>query len=153
MKGTECKLLWAPNPYVLYDRILNKWPDATMSASDLECFYYVDQAAKNSWATQNKGAKDSRIRAKWNTANTECWITVADPNTILARYLVRWEAPIHEGDVFDVFETDYDSFVRTVTVVSVTSKSFLTDDGIKWALRGHTPWSKHQLHLRVKPHV
>ena len=54
----------------------------------------------------------------------------------------RMTETVQVGDHLDVY--DPHGKVRTVIVVRVTQRSFQTDDGIRWSLRGMTPWAFKQ---------
>jgi len=66
----------------------------------------------------------------------------------------RIPSEVRVGDRFHVYETYRGAAptpIRTVTVVIVTTRSFTTDDGHKWSLRGRTPWAGPQRALKVRP--
>jgi hypothetical protein len=150
ISGHDIKLSWVPDPMALHDRLLKKWPDLRMEALDKECFYYEDEQAKADWVHFGAGGRRTKhkmVHALWNRPG-ECWIVVDDPKHVVSQWVIQWTRPTQVGDKLDVW--DAHGKVRTVTVTNVTQRSFQTDDGIRWSLRGMTPWAFKQP-LRAVP--
>jgi hypothetical protein len=153
--GNDIQLSWVPTPLEIHDRMLVKWPDLRMEAMDNECFYYEDEQAKADWVHYGPGGRRTQhkmIHALWNRPG-ECWIVVDDPKHRTSQWLTGWPEPIRIGDKWDIYDMGDGSadpyFLRTVEITLVTSKSFRTSDGIKWALRGHTPWGPNAAPLKA----
>jgi hypothetical protein len=142
--GTTVKLPWAPTYDELTQRITTKWPDMVVVQREDEALYYADQHARDEWDQDGltEWNRDLLVHALWTSDGV--YIVVADSRSPIAKYILKWNKPVYVGDVFNVVDLDGNT-LRTTTVIRVTSKSFQTDDGIKWAKVGKTPWNRFDL--------
>ncbi len=151
--GYDLQLPWVPTREQVDARVLSKWPEAIISEvgdTTNEVFYFRDadiQDALSDDYTVELGIHF--LHVIWgDTRDGECWIVVGDPNCRIALAMMNWGEPVEVGDEYDVYSTEYKSpfklggcpLLRRVKVTRVTSRSFQTNDGISWSLRGLTPW-------------
>jgi len=144
--GMELKLDWTPSPDQLWERVRKKWPKAVRMSGVTDTLYFENAKARKRWKA-DKLTTDSVFQATWRSEDDQgCWLTGLRVASPIMRYLINWGRPVHVGDTIEVYRSlglhhDKETFVRKTTVTKVTRCSFNTADGIRWSLRGMTPWA------------